>query len=166
MAEHVDVGGSWQQVPSKTLRGVGMQKARLAARRRYRGRYGEDVSRPPSAPVITRVLEASGAEADGEVHLFLQEGFQTIDCDLVAVDSNLIEWRVERIDSIQSGQIDLRFGNADVAMVVRVAQLIVEGDGVVESVLELHRAHVHVGLQIIAVFEAVIVAALDRAPGH
>ena len=69
---------------------------------------------------------------------------------------------VERV-GVQGGRVDLRLGDANIAMVMRVAGLVAEGDVAVDVVLELDRAHVHVGLQIIAMLKAVIVAALDRS---
>ena len=59
--------------------------------------------------------------------------------------------------------VDLGLGDANIAMVMRVTGLVAEGDVAVHVVLELDRPHVHVGLQIIAMFEAVVVAALDRS---
>ena len=63
---------------------------------------------------------------------------------------------------IQSGRVNLRFGDANIAMVMRVTCLVAEGDVAVDVVLELDRPQIHIGLQIVAMLEAVVVAAFDR----
>ena len=107
------------------------------------------------------MAERAGVELHDHIGLVLQEGFRAVDCDLVAKNVDLTERRGQRV-GVQSGRVDLRLGDANVAMVVRVTGLVAEGDVAVDVVLELHRPHVHVGLQIVAMLKAIIVAALHR----
>src|SRR6266404_2617438 len=83
-------------------------------------------------------------------------------CNLVVNNADLFPWCRQR-GRIQSGRVNLRLGDSDVASVMRVPRLVAEGEVAVDIVLELHRPEVHIGLEIVSVLKPVIVAAFHRS---
>ena len=72
------------------------------------------------------MAEKSGAEPHGDIDLILEESFQAVYCNLVAIDLDLIQRRRRRDFDAGKGRPDLRLGDANVAMVVRVTGLVAE----------------------------------------
>jgi len=103
------------------------------------------------------VRQRSGAEPNGDVRLVHQVRFGAGHRDHVTVDLDLVQRRERR----NAGVDNQRFSDASGALVVGVAELVAEGDILVEVMLEADRADVHLGAEEVVVGKPVEVLPLD-----